>query len=318
MQELFNVVLPVFGIIFAGWASRRVGLLRDASAEALNRFVYYIALPPLLFVSTARVPVESILNWRFIGGFLGGALVTLAIAVVGGRVLFAHRNFSVLVLHGMAAIFANTVYMGIPLFIAAFGDRGTVPAVVGAVSSNLFFIGFVVLLLEIGHHRRGGAVVASKEVLKALLSNPLLVAPILGLVASAYEVRLPVPLDRFLDLLSHAAGPCALFALGLSLFGFPVHAGAPEMAWLAIMKLLIHPFVTWLFVGPVLGLDPFWAASAVLLAAMPSGAMVFVFAQKYGVYVQRSATIVVITTALSLGTLGLLFSWYGSIVIAGH
>ncbi len=315
MQELFNIVLPVFGIIFAGYASRRFGLLREASAEALNSFAYYIALPALLFLSTARVPVDSILNWPFIFAYLCGALITLCVALLGGRLLFAHRGLSSLSLHGLAAVFANTVYMGIPLFLAAFGERGAAPAVVGAVASNLFFIGLVVLVLEISQHRGSGAV-AAKEVAKALLSNPVLVAPSLGLAASALQIHAPAPLDRFLELLSRAAAPCALFALGLSLYGFPIRAGAGEIAWLTLLKLMLQPFVTWVIVGPVMDLDPLWAASAVLLAAMPTGAIVFMFAQKYNTYVQHSATTVVITTALSLITLGFLFSWYGTIVPA--
>ncbi len=314
MQELFNIVLPVFGIIFAGYASRRFGLLQDASAEALNSFAYYIALPALLFLSTSRVPVQAILNWPFIFAYLFGALITLGIALAGGRLLFVHRGLSTLALHGLAAVFANTVYMGIPLFVAAFGERGAAPAVVGAVASNLFFIGLVVLVLEISQHRRGGSALAVKAVAKALLSNPVLVAPTLGLAASALQIHPPVPVDRFLELLSRAAGPCALFALGLSLYGFPIRAGGREIAWLTLLKLLIHPLVTWVIVGPVLGLDPVWAASAVLLAAMPTGAIVFMFAQKYNAYVQQSATTVVITTALSLLTLGVLFSRYGTII----
>lgn len=312
MQELFNIVLPVFGIIFAGYASRRFGLLRDASADALNSFAYYIALPALLFLSTARVPVQSILNWPFIFAYLCGAVLTLGIGLAGGCLLFRHRDPATLALHGLAAVFANTVYMGIPLFLAAFGEPGAIPAVVGAVASNLFFIGLVVLVLEICQHRNGGSALAVKEVAKALLRNPVLVAPSLGLAASALQIHPPVPVDRFLELLSRAAGPCALFALGLSLYGFPIRAGAGEIGWLALLKLLIHPLITWVIVGPVLALEPIWAVSAVLLAAMPTGAIVFMFAQKYNAYVQHSATTVVITTALSLVTLGLLFSWYGT------
>ncbi len=313
MQELFNIVVPVFAIILAGYASRRFGLLHDASAEALNRFAYYIAVPPLLFLSTARMPVHSILNWPFISAYLAAALLTLIVAVTGGRLLFGHREFAVLTLHGFGAVFANTVYMGIPLFLAAYGAAGAGPAVVGAVASNLVFIGATVLLLEISQHRHRGPVMAIIEVLKSLFSNPVLAGAMLGLAASALQLALPTPLERFLELLSRSAGPCALFALGLSLFGFPIRAGVGEIAWITVLKLILHPLITWVIVGPILELDRFWAATAVLLAAMPSGAMVFVFAQKYDVYIQRSATVVVVTTTLSLVTLGLLFSWYGTL-----
>ncbi|NJN47244.1 MAG: hypothetical protein HC808_13045 [Candidatus Competibacteraceae bacterium] len=54
MQELFNIVLPVFCIILTGYLARHFDVLGETSAEALNRFVYYIAIPPLLFLTTAR------------------------------------------------------------------------------------------------------------------------------------------------------------------------------------------------------------------------------------------------------------------------
>jgi hypothetical protein len=59
-------VLPVFGIILAGYLCGRFGLLGEASSEALNRFVYFLALPALFFISTARVGVADVLNWRFL------------------------------------------------------------------------------------------------------------------------------------------------------------------------------------------------------------------------------------------------------------
>src|SRR5690606_8782982 len=67
MSTVINVALPVFAIILAGYGSGKVGLLGQASSEALNKFVYWIALPPLLFLAMARAPVAETLNWPFIG-----------------------------------------------------------------------------------------------------------------------------------------------------------------------------------------------------------------------------------------------------------
>ena len=56
MEALVNVIIPVFGVIASGYLAGRRGILGPESAAALNRFVYYFALPPLLFVFTARAP----------------------------------------------------------------------------------------------------------------------------------------------------------------------------------------------------------------------------------------------------------------------
>ncbi len=146
----------------------------------------------------------------------------------------------------------------------------------------------------------------------AVALNPILLPLMLGLLASYWQWWLPPPLENFLDLLAGAAGPTALFAMGLSLYGFPLAKGAAEIGWLVFLKLLVNPLLTWLLARYVFELDPFWASSAVLIAAIPSGSLVFVIAQRYQVYVQRAAATVVVSTLLSMITLSALLAWFGT------
>lgn len=310
MQDLLNIVLPVFGIILCGYLARYFAILDAASSDALNRFVYAITLPPLLFLSAAKRPLEELLYWPFIGVYLSGILVTLALAVVGGRLLFRHRDLATLTLHAMAAIFANTVYMGIPLFQAAFGREGTTPVIVAALVSNLFFIGAAVIHLEWAQAQGGRRREIFSQALGALLRSPVVTPLLLGLLVSYFQLPLPQPVDKFLDLMAGAAGPTALFALGLSLYGHSLQGNIGELSWLVFLKLIVNPAVTWGLAFYVFTLDPFWANSAVLIAAIPTGALVFVHAQRYNVYVQRSAAAVIATTSLSIITLAGLLAWF--------
>jgi predicted permease len=82
MNALINVVLPVFGIILTGYLAGRLEVLGRDSAAALNRFVFYFAVPPALFIAMARAPIDKIFNWPFIGAFVGGSMLTLPIALV--------------------------------------------------------------------------------------------------------------------------------------------------------------------------------------------------------------------------------------------
>ena len=84
MDTIVNVAFPVFAIIGLGYAAGHLRILDPASAEALNKFVYYFALPPVLFVFTAKAPVDVIFNWPFIGVSLAGAIGTLAVSAVVG------------------------------------------------------------------------------------------------------------------------------------------------------------------------------------------------------------------------------------------
>jgi malonate transporter len=311
MHALFDIVLPVFGIILLGFLSGRFRVLGGASSEALNRFVYYFALPPLLFLSTARAPVAQVLNWPFIAASLLGAALTLVVALPGSRWLFGVRDPASLGLHGLAAVFANTGYMGIPLFVAAFGRDGALLAVVTNMFLTVVALGTAILLFELvtkSPEARGSIV---GDLARTLGYNPILLAPFLGLLLAALGVELPVPLVRLLELLGAAAAPAALFAIGLSLAGRRLSGELAEVGWLTLMKLVVHPLVTWLLVTYLFRLDPFWARSAVLLAALPVGALVFVVSQQFNVRVATGSAAIVVTTVLSVVTLSVLLIWMG-------
>jgi predicted permease len=102
--------------------------------------------------------------------------------------------------------------------------------------------------------------------------------------------------------------------MGLSLYGLSLKGNMLQLSWMTAMKLLVQPLVTWGIVL-VMGLDPFWAASAVLLAALPAGSMVYVLAQQYERRVELASSTILSTTVLSLVTLALLLplikSWVG-------
>ena len=139
MQAVLNVALPVFGIILCGYLAGRVKLIGASSSEALNAFVYWFALPPLIFIGMAQTPVDRILNIDFILTVSIGIVGTGVFVVLGSRFLFGNRGPSN-GLHAMTALFSNTGYMGIPLFVAAFGDDRVLPAVTATVL-NMFFYG---------------------------------------------------------------------------------------------------------------------------------------------------------------------------------
>lgn len=307
MNAIIDVILPVFGIILAGFLAGRFRVLGADSAEALNRFVYYFALPPLMFLSTARVPIDEIFRWSFLSAYLLGAIIAAAIAVVGAATIFGLRRGEVLSLHALTAMHANTGYLGIPLFLAAFGENGILPAVITTAATNTILIALAIAVIETTRSGDGGWVRAARRSLAAILTSPLLIGPAAGIAASALSLAVPSPIERFLDLLGATAGPGALFALGLALVGRSLAEQVGELTWLVAIKLLLHPLVTWLLVAFVIPVDPEWGRAAVLLAAMPTGALVYVLSQQYGIYVQRSSATILVTTILSVLTLSVLF-----------
>lgn len=310
MTAVINVALPVFGLILAGWIGGRVGLLGRASSEALNKFVYWFSLPALLFGAMARTPIEEIVRLDFIGAFLTGTFaIMLAAGLLGAAI---HRTgVAEATMQAMNAGFSNTGYMGIPLFAAAFGSAGVAAATLATVLVSTVVIGVMVMILELAGDRPGRPLSRLAGALGALAINPLVVVPLAGIAWSLVGLPIPVPAARFLDLLGSAAGPCALFAIGLFLAGQTLHANLTEVGWITVLKLVWHPIIMWALIAFVFPMDPFWAMCAIMLAALPTGALTFVVAQNYDVYVDRSSGVIFVSTVVSVITLSLLLAIYG-------
>ena len=311
MSAVVNVVLPVFAIILAGWLSGKAKLLGSASSEALNKFVYWMALPPVLFLGTARRPLAELLNWPFIGAFLGSMLVVYALGALLGRLLHKEKP-EILCMQGLTACFSNTGYMGIPLFIAAFGADRLAPAILATVIMSAIMVGIAVIWLEFAASHGQGLGKALGDVGKAVAKNPLILSTAVGMLWSVTlpPGMIPQPVVTFGELMGAAAGPCALVAIGLFLATRDIRAPLGEIGWVVALKLLLHPLLCWLLIETLFPMDPFWTASAMILAALPTGALTFVVATQYRIYIERTSAAILVSTVVSVVTLSVVLALY--------
>jgi malonate transporter and related proteins len=230
------------------------------------------------------------------------------LALVVARIVFPGR-IGALGLHALAASFPNSGYMGIPLFLLAFGEAGSLPVIVANVAQSITIFFVALFLVELG----GGSGSLGRRlapIFKNLLLNPFLIASALGLALNASGIGLSGPFETMFKTLAAAASPCALFALGLFMVGKPITRGLPEVAWLAFAKLVLHPIVAWVIAAHLCRLPPDTVRALVLISALPTGALVFVVAQRYNVYVQRGSAAVLVSTVLSILTISVLMVLY--------
>lgn len=309
MHAVLNVALPVFAIMLAGYLAGRFGVLGAQASEVLNRFVYYAALPALFVVSMARVPVDEVFDLNFIGVFFGAQILTWVVAMVVAQVAFPGRPAEV-GLHGMSAIFSNTGYMGIPLLILAFGEAGTLPAIIGTVINGALNMAIGIAIIEMDRSTKASALGVLRDVVAGVVRSPLVIAAAGGLAWSATGWPLPTPVENFCSTIGAAASPAALFAMGLFLVGRHVTAGLGEVGWLVFLKLVVNPLFAWWLAATLFPMDPVRVASAVILSALPTGALIFVLAQKYDVYLQRSTSVILISTVLSVLTVSAAMVYY--------
>lgn len=305
MAALVDIVLPVFAIVAAGYICGWKSLLGPESSEALNKFVYWVALPALLFKAMASVNLPQVYNLPFLVSFAGALTATWLITSVTGWLLF-RLNPAEAALHGLNGAYPNTGFMGIPLAVAAFGEAAALPAIVATIISVLS-VALAIVPIEIGRQKASDLSSIARHVLLALVRNPMIVAPCVGLAWAWSGIALPAPVSTFTGILGAAAGPCALFSIGLFLVGKPLIEGSLEVAAMALAKLVIHPLLTAFAILILFPTDPLWARVAIMSAALPIGSGPFVLAQAQGIYVRRTSTVILITTVLSTVTISVFF-----------
>jgi predicted permease len=291
-------VFPVFGLVACGVLAGRFGLVHPSSSQALNQFVYAFALPAMLFVAVYRGSLDEILSGMFLLAVVGATLVTALAGYAISRFL-ANGSPAESTLRALNASFANTGYLGIPLVTVAYGERAALPAALATVATNIVSFALAIVCLELFVNPRRGAL---RRALGGVARSPLIWPIALAFVCVALEIKVPVPVERFAALLSAAAGPCALFAIGLFVSQLSIRAGIAASWPSTTLKLLVHPALMALLAFYVLPIDPFWAKIGVVCASLPLGATAFVLAQRYELLEAETSTGAVLSTAASVIT----------------
>ncbi|HZH60183.1 MAG TPA: AEC family transporter [Metabacillus sp.] len=315
MQIIIDIILPIFAIIFCGYIAGRIGVVSASGSKTLNSYVFYIALPALLFYAVANAPISQLTNWNFLFANLIGILSSFFLTILFMHIFLKKRS-AVLSIYGMNASYGTTGYMGLPLLIAAFGNEAALPAALATLIHNVPVIATVIVTFEWVRAKENknekGLFYFLQDVLKPVLFHPITLSVLLGIVFSLFNITLPKSIDIFASFLSDAAGPTALFAIGLGLtnqkellkWSSLVNR---EVNFLIFMKLVFQPVVTTFLVFFVFELEPMWALASILMSALPIGAGVFVFAQKYEKITHETSTGIVLSLLISVLTISVLF-----------
>ena len=248
--------------------------------RVLGRFVAQFCVPALLFRAMLQNPIGAVLQGDYIALYAGGSVLTLAAVT-----LFAHRvrgrPLSLAALQGLGSAASNSAFVGFPIVHQVIGPPATIALALGTLVENLLIMPLALTLASTSEGRKG-----PREVLVAtaagLVRNPMLMAILAGLAASALGLQLPSVLDRTVGLAAAAAPPTALFVIGGSLVGLQLAGIRADLALVTFGKLVLHPLCVLAGVWLLPPHEPALRAAAVLFAAMPMMSIYPVLAQRFG------------------------------------
>ncbi len=300
-------VLEGFGIIaivvIVGYLVGRFKLLGGRADFVLGRIAFFVLQPALLFTILARADINSLFGTQL------PIAAICAVAMIGVFLLVAlvvwKRKVPEAIIGALAAGYQNSNNIGLPLSLYVLGNAAASAPIIMMQTAIIAPIALTILDVTTGEKRSIG------RTLLAPLTNPMIIASVLGVICAGFHWLPPDPVMAPLDLVSGAALPILLINFGMSLAGDRVLKPGPyrkDVLLASGLKLIAMPVLAWVVARFIFGLSGHALFSAVVLGALPAAQNVFNYAQRYdrGREIARDA--VFITTAGSIAAL-LVVAW---------
>ena len=310
LSVMIDIVLPVFGVVAIGYGTAKMGWMGENAIEGLNQFCFNIAIPLLLFRLLATSELPDTTPWGYLISYYGAVGVTYGAALVLGRRLF---GFSLVegAVFGLCAGFSNTIMIGIPLTLRAFGDAASFPLFVLIGLHGVVLMTLTTIVAETGLGRSESLGKLPAAVGRRLITNPIILSLLLGIAFNFAGLDIPQTADTVLETLGSAALPCATFAMGSSIARFKLAGSINHLGVIMVLKLALLPLLVWVLAAQIFRLDEIWVSVGVLLASLPTGITAYLFAERYRVIVPTAASGVLVSTIVSFLTVSLVLGFLG-------
>jgi len=288
------LLLPDFSLILLGYALRRAMQLGDHFWSGLEKLVYFVLFPALLFNALTRSHIDFAAAAPLIlSGFLA-MLAGMALALPA-RWLFAMTKASFAAQFQCA--FRYNTYIGLAVAGTLHGAAGI--AAMGVLAGALVPLANIASVWMLARHGDVG-------LWRELAKNPLILATLAGIACNLAGLEIPHPAQAFLGRLAEASIVTGLLTVGaaLKLRGGAVSGSAGARFYLLAVKLAAVPAAAWLAVRG-LGLTGVYADIAVAFGALPTASSAYILAQRMGVDGSGVAWLISAGTLLAMLTLPL-------------
>lgn len=317
---VFYKLLAIMATVGLGWLAMQRHWLAPKGAVGdpvlvLGNAVLSLFIPALLFRTMATQDLGALPLRTLAAYFVPALLFTLAVhAVFKRHVGDGDAKAATLTL---AAVFGNSVQLGIPMAAALFGEQGLALHIALVSVHGLVLLTTLTLLAESALARGGpghGPWAALRGSVRNTLTHPVVMPVLAGLAWNLGGLGLHPVVDQWLQSLGMAAVPLSLVLIGASLASHGVRGRLRGALFVSMLKLLALPAVVLVTARFGFGLTGTPLAVLVMMAALPVGSNALIFAQRYQV-LQAEASVAsvvstlgfMVTAALWLAVLG----WVG-------
>ncbi|MBP2199579.1 AEC family transporter [Pantoea cypripedii] len=310
---ILHALAPIFVIMLLGFWAGKAGMVDNKNVSLLNIFVMDFALPAALFSATVQTPWSGIVAQMPLI-----VVLTLAMWIAYAALYFiavgvfkkSPQDAAVLTL---TVALPNYAALGLPILGSVVGEGSTtsLSVAVSIACGSVLMTPFCLLILEREKARAAGETQRSTLAMLPVLmwrsvKKPIVWGPLLGVVLSAFGVKMPDLLLASIKPLGLSATAAALFLTGVILSARKLKINTMVISS-TVTKLLIQPAIAW---GIVLafGLHGTVAVTAILMIALSAGFFGVVFGNRFGVQSPDAEAVLLLSSLLSILSLPLFIS----------
>lgn len=293
-----NATMPVFLTMVLGFVFRRLGWISDKFASDMNKFVFLIPLPVMLFRQLAETDFRKTWDGRFVLFCFVATLLSIFLAFLISHVLKSIPERGEFI---QGAYRSSAAILGIAYIQNIYGDATLAPLMIlGAVP--LYNVMAVVVLALTSEENRTLDAQTIRKTLYGVVTNPIILGIVFGLVWSVLRIPMPGILDKTLLNVAQIATPMGLLALGASIRPEKVK-GELAPAILATFIKLIALEAIFLPVAAAMGFRKEKLVAILIMLGSPTTVTSFVMAKNMGHEGTLSSNTVVLATVFSAFTL---------------
>lgn len=305
MLQTFLALVPIFLLIAAGWAVRAIWIRDDAMWRPIEKLAYYLLIPALVIHDLSSADLGSLPFSRMVIALLGAILIVAGLLVVLRPVL---SRILVEGDAGFTSVFQGSVRANFFIILAAAPVLLPADGAALVIVAVAFFTVTVNLLSVLVLARWGGSGEADLvSLIKRLLTNPFIVATVLGIALNLSRLPVPDVIDSTLALLAGAGVPLALLTAGSGLRLSSLSAHLPGILMASFARLIATPVIAFAL-GSLLGLDASVLAMLVLFHSQPTSTSSYVLARQMGGDHELMAAILTTHTLIAIVTIPLMLS----------
>jgi malonate transporter and related proteins len=303
LNSVFLALAPIFILILMGWFFHRIEFPGASFWPMAEKITYYVFFPALLFFSLYRADFSEARFWSMAAAAAVTILVvSLAMILLRPAFRVSDSEFSSLFQGGLRF---NT-YVGISAAYIFYGQLGlTLAAMVIAVIIPLVNVISVAVVTRFGDNQCKGW----SQAVFSLVTNPLILACLLGILANLTGVRLIMGTDEVVRILSQASLSLGLLAVGAGLQFRSIPSKSIPIAWSGLFKLFLQPVLIG-FLALWMGLDEPAVLTLVIFASLPCGPAAYVLTRQLGGNLDMMAAIITVQTVIAVLSMPLIIGLF--------